>query len=60
MADTRGMVDVCGGKMTLNDVVREIRHYMLKSPTRLVVDIRRKKNGYHATIYIPKKCFDKK
>lgn len=56
----RNMVDVCGGKMTLKDVEREVRHYMLKSPTRMVVDIRRKKDGYHATIWIPKKCFEQK
>lgn len=60
MATTRGMVDVCGGKMTLDDVVREVGHYMLKSPTRMMVDIRRKKDGYHAYIWIPKKCFDEK
>ncbi len=61
MATTRGMVDVCGGKMKLSEIVREIRHYTLtKSPTRMVVDIRRKKDGYHAMIYIPKKCFEGK
>lgn len=66
MATTRGMVDVCGGKMTLDDVVREVRHYMAlyaklgRPVTHMVVDIRRKKDGYHATIWIPKKCFDEK
>jgi len=60
------MVDVCGGKMTLQEVVREIEYYLrrcvLKSPmrVRMIVDIRRKKDGYHATIWIPKKCFDEK
>lgn len=66
MATTRGMVDVCGGKMTLADVEREVRHYMMlyakrELPiTRMVVDIRRRKDGYHATIWIPKKCFEGK
>jgi len=64
MADTRGMVDVCGGKMTLSDVVREVRHYVMlyaslgRPITRMVVDIRRKKDGYCAKIWIPKKCFE--
>ena len=59
--EMRNMVDVCGGKMTLEDVEREVRYYMLqKSPRRMVVDIRRKKDGYHAMIWIPKKCFEAK
>ena len=61
MITTRGMVDVCSGKMTLDDVEREIAHYMaVKSPACMVVHICRKKGGYHATIWIPKKDFEKK
>ena len=54
------MVDVCAGKMTLDDVVREIKRYMLKSPGRMMVDIRRKEDGYYTIIWIPKKDFEKK
>lgn len=56
----RNMVDVCGGKMTLDEVEREIKRYMLKSPRRMVVDIRRRKDGYYTMIWIPKKDFEKK
>jgi len=54
------MVDVCGGKMTLREVVMEIIHYMMKSPKRLVIDIRRKESGYHTTIYLGKRDFKNK
>ena len=53
------MVDICGGKMTLGDINKEIIHYMQRSPKRLIVDIKRKKNGYHATLWISKKDFEK-
>ncbi|MCR4333926.1 MAG: hypothetical protein NUV60_02865 [Patescibacteria group bacterium] len=57
------MVDVSGGKMTLKEVEGEIRLMMnVFSPRRMVVDIRRVKarGGYHTTIWIPKKDFEKK
>lgn len=54
----KGMVDVCAGKMTLGDVSQEIRHYFtVKSPSRMVVDIVRRKDGYHTVIWIPEKDF---
>lgn len=59
----KNMVDVCGGKMTLKGVMREFEFYMheclLKSPkrVRIIVDVVRKSNGYHATIWIPRRCF---
>lgn len=60
----KNMVDVCGGKMTLKDVVREFEFYMreclLRSPkrVRVIVDIVQKKDGdYSGTIWIPKRCF---
>ena len=53
----KNMVDVCAGKMTIQEVTRELIHYMLKSPQRLVIDIKRKKGGYRTTIYIPLKDF---
>jgi len=53
------MVDVVGGKMTLESVVRELVHYMKKSPKRLIVDIQRKENGYHATVWISQADFEK-
>jgi len=58
------MVDVCGGKMTLKEVEREIHNYMLKSPSRLIVDIRLredvKKKGYYTTLWITRKDFKNK
>jgi hypothetical protein len=56
----KGMVDVCGGKMKIGEVIQEIYNYMLKSPKRLVVDIKRRKKGYYTKIYIPQSDFDKK
>ena len=39
------MVDVSGGKMKLHEIYEEIFYYMYrKSPKRLIVDIKRKKN----------------
>ncbi len=56
----KGMVDVCGGKMTLKEVEREIFFYMYhKSPKCLIVDIQRKKNGYHATLWMSVNDFKK-
>ena len=56
----KGMVDVCGGKMKVGEVIQEIVHYMFKSPKRLVVDIQLKKDGYRTTIYITQEDFDTK
>ena len=58
------LVDVCVGKMTLAEVEREIVHYMMKSPKRLIVDIKLRtdvpEKGYHTSIWIDKKTFKKK
>jgi len=60
----RGLVDCCGGKMTLKQVNQEIIHYMTQYPVkRLIVDIKReeptegKEGGYYTTIYLSKKDF---
>lgn len=58
--DYRGYVDVVSGKMTLKEVEREIFFYMYhKSPKRLIVDIQRKKNGYHVKLWMSEKDFHK-
>lgn len=51
------MVDVCGGKMTLREVIREIEYYMLRSPEKLIIKIIRQKGGYYTTLYITEKDF---
>lgn len=59
----RNMVDVSAGKMTLQEAQEEVRRYMyqclLKSPkrVRITIDVERRQDGYHATIWIPKRCF---
>ncbi len=56
----KGWTDVCGGPMTLKEVNEEIFFYMYhKSPKRLIVDIQRKENGYHATLWMSIKDFKK-
>jgi hypothetical protein len=54
------MVDVCGGKLTLREVTDEILNYMRKSPKRLIVDIRREKDGYRSTLWISRGDFKRK
>jgi hypothetical protein len=57
----KGLVDVVSGKMTLQDVEREIIHYMMKSPKRLIVDIQRREDkdpkGYYVAVWMSKKDF---
>ena len=55
----KNMVDICGGKMTLSEVNREIAYYLPRYPKRLVVDIRRRRNGYFVKIWIRKVDFEK-
>jgi len=56
----KNWVDVCGGKMTLKEVYQEIFFYMYhKSPKRLIVDIKREKDGYHAKLWMSCKDFNK-
>ena len=54
------IIDILTGKMTLKTINREIIHYMTKYPNykRMVVDIRRKKDGYYATFWIKKSEFE--
>jgi len=56
----KNWTDVCAGKMTLKEVSQEIFFYMYhKSPKRLIVDIQRKKDGYHAKFWMSIKDFKK-
>lgn len=51
----KGMIDVCGGKITLETIIKEIKYHLLaSSPKRLIVDIKRKKGGYYSIIYVNK------
>jgi len=53
------LVDVCGGPMTLEQINREVVHYMLglHKPKRLIIDIKRRKKGYYAVIWMSRKDF---
>ena len=53
----KDMTSICSGKMTLKEINQEIIKQMLRYEKirKLVVKIKRQKNGYHATIYIDKK-----
>ena len=55
----KGMVDIVGGKMTLKELNHEIINQMLayKKVNRLIVDIKRRKDGYYATLWISEKDF---
>ncbi len=56
----KNWTDVCGGRMSLKEVYQEIFFYMYhKSPKRLVIDIKRKKDGYHAKLWMSNSDFDK-
>ncbi len=56
----KNWTDICGGKMTLKEVNEEIFFYMYhKSPKRLIVDIQRKPDGYHAKLWMSIKDFKK-
>lgn len=58
MIDTKDLIDVCGGKMKLDKVKDEIARYITtKKPTRLIVDIELRKDGYYTTIYLKKDEF---
>jgi hypothetical protein len=55
-------VDICSGKMTLNDLSREIDFYMnYKTPNNMIITIERDNDikGYRSTIYLSKKDFKK-
>ena len=57
----RNMVDVSGGRMTLKEVEREVFNCMyIWKPSRLIVDIKRKKGGYWTTLWIPKEEFNRR
>ena len=53
-------VDVVTGKMTLEEAKQEIFNYMLgRNPRRLVVDIRLMADGYHVTLWVSRRDFEK-
>lgn len=55
-------VDVCGGKMDLKTLAKEIFHYMIsKRPENLIATIERDDSikGYRGTIYLSKQDFEK-
>ena len=57
------MVDVCHGKMNIDELYREIAVYMgLYNPSKMIIDIERRddKKGYYSIIYIPKRDFWRK
>jgi hypothetical protein len=61
LTEKRGMVDVCGGKMDLKKVNREINYYVWNyKPRRIIIDIQRMEGGYYATLYIPRGDFNTK
>ena len=52
------MTAVCGGPLTLKDINREVRHYVLNSSKRVVIDVRFFPDGkYYTSIYIPNRDF---
>ena len=52
----KGWTDVCGGKMTLKEVYLEAFHYFYhKNPSRLIIDIQRKKDGIYTKIWMSNK-----
>ena len=57
----KGMVDVCVGPMSSEDIGREISHYLnsCKQPSKMVVKIERQELRYFVRIYIPIKDFQK-
>jgi len=63
MAGMKNMTQVYRGKITLEQIVEEVRYHCLnrKKPlTRLVIDIVRRKDGYYTKIHIPTKDFKSK
>lgn len=56
----KSMVDVVGGKMTIREINREVVHYMLKSPKRLMVKAVKRDDKYFTTIWIDRETFIKK
>jgi hypothetical protein len=55
------MIDVCAGPMTIKDVLREIEFYdYYNKPEHIIIDIKKTKDHYYATIYIDKNSFGKK
>lgn len=49
-----GMINICARKMNINELNYEIKNYMMKSPSLMVVTIERKEDGYYSTIYMTK------
>lgn len=55
-----GMVDICAGPMSVEQIQREVGHYMQRNPDRMIVDIKQRENDCYVSIYIPTKDFEKK
>ena len=56
----KGYTDIVGGKMTMEEVAREIQElFRHRTPKRVIIDIKRKPNGYHTKIWIPIEDFHK-
>lgn len=54
----KNWVDVCGGKMTLKEVVTEVDFHMRhRAPTRIIVDIKLQKDGYHTKLWMSEADF---
>ena len=54
------LVDVVVGKMTIREINREVVHYMLKAPKRMIVNIKLKEDGYHTEIWIDEETFKRR
>jgi len=55
----KGMTYICGGKMTLKQIKQETEHYLTsyKRFSRVVVDIKKIPDGYHATFWVSEEDF---
>ena len=63
----KNWTDICGGKMTLNEVMTTLAMQMVhRKPKRIIIDIRlredfenKEMNGYHTKIWVSSKDFKK-
>ncbi len=53
--------DVCAGRMTPDEIGREIKHYLYsyKKPTKLKISIEKEGDYYYTKIYMTVKDFEK-
>ena len=62
MINKKKYIDVSSGKMTLEQLSKEIYNYMLwKNPQEMIITIKRDDNigGYRSIIYLTKEDFEK-